>query len=477
MPEPKMDQMGMKPAPEQKKQEEYRPATFKIEKSGNGLGTTTDGLAGRIISLEQNNAAFKEALEVLDASDKWFPVEAETQDEVDKKALELKEKLEDPKWQKQIMESAKSVSQMEAETSSIYGDIADLQNKIAALEEKIAELNEKVDDEKYSVDYIAAGYTLPRRAEDFESLIKDASRKINEEEKTVSNETAEGDDGSSNGEQHSAHYIRHSASNYKTIIKQKEAGMKGFDPKDQVFPDLSEPGIELAKKEAEEFFQGLDSEKDVLFFASSNEARALATADIYRQEAKKRNFEIMKPGKTNLALSDKETDGYVRMSSMLSLNPRSYLEHSIFVSSLPEVVQKSIAEKLPEELRERWLAAREIINNAPDEIKKGGFGTVYHTYADQIKKLFPDVRNAEQMEKRFQHIVELAQWGMEKAKESGLEKNLKILGFGHENYASPVLEKYFGDHSMKNCEALNIKTATDGKMELERRGEKSELEA
>jgi hypothetical protein len=287
--------------------------------------------------------------------------------------------------------------------------------------------------------------------------------------------------------QHSAHYIRHSASNYETIKKQKGEGKKSFDPKEQTFPDLSEPGIELAEKEAEKFFQGLDPEKDVLFFASSNEARALATANIYRQEAVKRGFDIIKPTKTNFELSEEEkgagktdlhgeTDGYIRMSSMLSLNPRSYLEHSIFVTGLPEEVQKSIAKKLPEDLKDRWLAAREIINNAPAEIKKGGFGAVYHTYADRIKELFPDIRNAEQMEKRFRHIVELVQWGIEKAEKSGLVKNLKILGFGHENYTSSVLERYFGDHNLKNCEALKIEAAIDGKMELERRGEKVELD-
>lgn len=287
-------------------------------------------------------------------------------------------------------------------------------------------------------------------------------------------------------EQHSAHYIRHSVSNYETYIKQKVEGKIAFDSKDQIFPDLSEKGIELARDKAEEFFRGLDPQKDILFFASSNEARALATANIYRQEAEVRGFDIMKPTETNFELSDKEkeagktdlngeADGYIRMSSMLSLNPRNYLEHSIFVAGLPEVVQKSIAERLPEDLKSRWLKAREIINNAPTEVKKKGFGEVYHLYANQIKELFPDVRNAEQMEKRFQNIVKLAKWGMEKAKENNLQKNLKILGFGHENYVSPVLEKYFNDREMENCEVLKIEETTDGEMELERKGKKANL--
>ena len=287
------------------------------------------------------------------------------------------------------------------------------------------------------------------------------------------------------GDENKAYYIRHSVSDYNTYVMQKERGDKGFDPRDQKFPDLSEKGIELAERMAEEFFDRLDSKKDILFFASSNEARALATGNIYRKEAEKRGFEIIKPEKTNLELSKEEkesgkadlheeTDGYIRMSSMLSLNPRVYAEHSIFVAGLPSFVQKLIAESLPAEEGKKWLQAREIINNAPDEIKKKGFGEVYHRYADQVKELFPNVKNAEQMEKRFQNIVKLARWGMEKAKAAGLEKNLKILGFGHENYASPVLEKYFGDREMSNCEALKIE-AVDDTVKLERRGESVDL--
>jgi len=117
-----------------------------------------------------------------------------------------------------------------------------------------------------------------------------------------------------------ASYIRHSSSNYETYIKQAQRGDKGFNPNDQEYPDLNEKGIELAQEKAKEFFNALDPEKDILFFASSNEARALATAEVYRQEAIKRGFEIIKPSKTNLELSEEQTDGYVRVSNMPSLN-------------------------------------------------------------------------------------------------------------------------------------------------------------
>lgn len=272
-----------------------------------------------------------------------------------------------------------------------------------------------------------------------------------------------------------AFHIRHSKSSYETYTKQDISGDEGFNPDDQEYPDLNKEGQELAQKEAENFFENLNPEKDILFFASSNEARALATADTYRREAIKRGFEIIKPEKTNLKLSDEETDGYVRMSSMLSLNPRNYNEHSIFID-IPESIQNEIADTMEGKEKERWLKARAIINNAPEELRKRGFGPVYNEYADQIKEIFPNVKSAKQIEKRFQNILKLAKWGMEKAKEAGLDKNTKILGFGHENYPIPLLNKYFENGDTANCEALKIEVSGEKKFEITKDGENKVVE-
>ncbi len=249
---------------------------------------------------------------------------------------------------------------------------------------------------------------------------------------------------------------RHSKSNYETYIRDKSAGKKEFDPRDQIYPDLSETGIELAQKEAAVFFDNLDPKKDKLFFISSNEARAIATADIYRQEALSRGFEIIKPGKTNSELSDRETDGYVRVSRALSLNPKNYALHSIFVASLPEKVQKIIADELPENIKEKWLEARKIINNAPEELKKKGWGEMFYQYSDQVQEIFPDIKSSKDLERQFNTIVKLIQWGKDKFSESNMDGNMKVLGFGHENYVASILDKKLGEHEIGNCESIII---------------------
>ena len=68
-------------------------------------------------------------------------------------------------------------------------------------------------------------------------------------------------------EKHEAHYIRHSKALYQTYgkILASEDPQQGFDPEEQVSPDLTPEGIELAQKKAEEFFDELDPEKDVVF--------------------------------------------------------------------------------------------------------------------------------------------------------------------------------------------------------------------
>ncbi len=263
---------------------------------------------------------------------------------------------------------------------------------------------------------------------------------------------------------------RHSKSNYDTYIDQKERGEKKFDPENQKYPDLSEEGLQLAHEKASEFFDKLDVKSDKLFFISSNEARAIATADIYRQEAISRGFEVIKPGKTNSKLADKETDGYVRTSRVLSLNPDNYALHSIFVTGLPEEIQRIIAENLPEEMREKWLRARKIINDAPPEVKKKGWGEVFFQYSDEIKKIFPNIKSSEDLEKQFRSIIKLIEWGKNKVAESGMEGNIKVLGFGHENYVASILDKRLGDRDMVNCESIVIDTDNSGEFNIERVG-------
>ena len=121
---------------------------------------------------------------------------------------------------------------------------------------------------------------------------------------------------------HSASFIRHSRASYKTYsdILASEEPLKDFDPEKQSFPDLSEAGIELATKEAEKFFDTLDPVKDSLFFASSDQARALETANIYRQVAHARGFKVIKHENVRSKKSDEILRGEIRTFKNLSLD-------------------------------------------------------------------------------------------------------------------------------------------------------------
>ena len=121
----------------------------------------------------------------------------------------------------------------------------------------------------------------------------------------------------------SADFVRHSISSYKTYGKlvASENPTGKFNPDEQVTPDLPEKGIDLAKQEAEKYFASLDLQKDIIFFASSNEARALETANIFRQVAHEKGFEIIKPEKSRSKLSDEIADSEIRVLKNLSIYP------------------------------------------------------------------------------------------------------------------------------------------------------------
>lgn len=75
----------------------------------------------------------------------------------------------------------------------------------------------------------------------------------------------------------SVHFTRHSKADYLNYrqIKSSDNPRRGIDPENQIVPDVPEAGIALAEEKAEELLSKFDPENDILFFASSNEARAI----------------------------------------------------------------------------------------------------------------------------------------------------------------------------------------------------------
>ena len=55
------------------------------------------------------------------------------------------------------------------------------------------------------------------------------------------------------------------------------------------------------------------------------------------------------------------------------------------------------------------------------------------------------------------------------------EKNIKIIAFGHKNYLAYALEKYFNNHTIKNCEAVSFNIDEENKITAEFNLEKKEI--
>lgn len=262
-------------------------------------------------------------------------------------------------------------------------------------------------------------------------------------------------------------FTRHSRAGYKTYaeILASENPQAPFDPEKQITPDITEQGAELARSEAEKFFDGMNPETDALFFASSNEARALDTANIYRQVAHEKGFEILTPEHTRSGVADAIGEGEIRTVKNLSLNNTNTLAGSVFNPKF--LTGKENLAALDEETRQKWEEARAII----DADDKGSWGANFYHHSEEIQKIFPELKSAKDLyETNFKNLIRLAEFGMKKAQESEHPKNIKILTFGHENYISYALNKYFGDHEIKYCETITVDVGDETR--IERRGEK-----
>ena len=243
---------------------------------------------------------------------------------------------------------------------------------------------------------------------------------------------------------------RHSKSNYNEYDKtlQGENPQEGFDHSKQESSDLSEAGIKLAREKAKEFFEKLKPETDRVFFVTSNEARAIGTANIYRLEARSRGFEIIEPEHTRSNLAEKEGEGELRAIETLSLNTKNTLQFLVFSSSEPSVNWANVDDNF----KQSWQEARKII----EADNKGSWGSNFATHSTEIKRIFPNVETAEQFyNTKFKNILRLIKWADKKTQGIG-GKQIKVLGFGHEDYLVKFLQDEFSQEGIRNCETIQF---------------------
>lgn len=255
---------------------------------------------------------------------------------------------------------------------------------------------------------------------------------------------------------------RHGPAEYKmneSIAKSDNPEAPHNPDKQDFVSDLTPEGKEMARNEAEKFFDNLDPKKDALFFASSDLVRAAETAKIYKDIAEERGFEIIKPYNVRNDLVEKIGDGEIRKIDSLSLELKNMLLEFIFHPQkdyLNEVVKDK--ENVSQEVLDQWEEARKIVESD----NQGTWGKNYYKHSEQIAKIFPDIRTAKDLYNReFKNLTRLMKFGQKKIDESGFDKNIKVLAFSHENAFLHFLGKNFDDCGIDNCESIGFKVDGD----------------
>jgi hypothetical protein len=247
-------------------------------------------------------------------------------------------------------------------------------------------------------------------------------------------------------------FIRHSLSTYQNMrnVIQGQNPEGQIDYQNQVY-DVPPKGVELAEEKATEFLGQLDPEKDVIIFVSSNEARAIDTANVYRKLAKSMGFKMLHSyaGGCDYALVSGE--GEIWVLDALCLNPKNVLLHSIYNSNPSKVF--SIDWKIVrEKTREAWNVARKIIES--DD--RGSWGANFAAHSKAVKEILksvnPNEMSVEDLDQNnFRYFIRLVSTIRPNSCPNGV-----IMAFGHENYVLVALEKYFKEHGIGNCEAMSF---------------------
>lgn len=256
-----------------------------------------------------------------------------------------------------------------------------------------------------------------------------------------------------------AFLIRHSKASlqtYETILMSDDPQQpvtKDF----QVSPDLKEEGKKMAEEKAEALFEKMDPEKDELVFVSSQEARALETAAIYRNIAKQQGFTILSSGKTGSELAQQLGEGDIRIIKALMPEIKNTLMITIFFpkNKVPEINWTAV----PTDIKKKWDQARSIVENNDH----GSYSANLTEHIEAVRQIFPEMASAdERNEKILKKLKRLFDFAQSKAKENPPDKNIKILAFGHDTYMSALSEKVLKDSKTENCQAINIQASSDG---------------
>lgn len=248
--------------------------------------------------------------------------------------------------------------------------------------------------------------------------------------------------------------FRHSKAIYKEYEKKlaSDNPQSKIDIEAQESDDITPEGHDFARKQAHAFLDLMDPHKDIFYIVSSNQTRAIQTADIYARVAMERGFNVVRHKKTGTELADKIGEGYVRAIDSLSLNFQHPLEDAVFnpEAFLPKINWAAVDPSV----KAKWEQAHQIVL-ANDN---GSWGANFFEHAEEIKKIFPYMKSAQDLyEGQYKNMLRLVDFAKKKA---GNER-INVLSFGHENYMGAPLQEATGNHALGNCEGVELR---DGKL-------------
>ncbi|MBU1976024.1 MAG: hypothetical protein KKG59_06495 [Nanoarchaeota archaeon] len=275
------------------------------------------------------------------------------------------------------------------------------------------------------------------------------------------------------------YYVRHTKAHYKYInaVTASDNPCGPIDFSKQNIDDAPESGIELAQNKSQAFFHELKPEGKLIFFGSSNEARAYQTAQIFLAEAIKQKFEIGDPKEGMLSRFRQYTSPQIRKIHSLSIKSKNNLLDCIY--NPPAHFDESIVNwdaviknpKFGQKFKDTWETARKDIVLADD---KGSWGGNFGAHSEGVKKYFesqmPQVAReiksrVDSFETDFKNTLRLVRFCAKKLakKHPNFDKKVVLLGFSHEQAVMYFLYKYFPDKvGLPNCDAIKLEFNADG---------------
>jgi len=243
---------------------------------------------------------------------------------------------------------------------------------------------------------------------------------------------------------------RHGRPLYQSMVEQCLVDPNHlYDPKFQIFPDLTANGVDDVIEGTRGFLSMLDPAVDVLDIGASSQARTLETAYWVLQMAEEMGFHVAEhaiPGNRLFRILG-QGKGKILEIPELALDPtRTPLMAALFAR---EGMVKIDWDQVDPTVKKLWDVARLLVDPT------AGWGKNFFLYSQRIKaKILPGIRSVYDLYvEEFHRILELIKKALSETHDG---KNIHTIFIGHEDYLAYFLHVSFMVHSIKPFEEIKF---------------------